>query len=88
MATVKALTGCSFHTHNACPAADRPARPRALTWTPVALLLLLSGLLILLAPIPACAQGPVCTPPPSGMVSWWPGDGAANDLIGGNPGTM
>lgn len=28
-----------------------------------------------------------CTPPPSGMVSWWPGDGNANDLIGTNHGT-
>lgn len=25
---------------------------------------------------------PQCTPPPSGMVSWWPGDGNANDIQG------
>jgi concanavalin A-like lectin/glucanase superfamily protein len=28
-----------------------------------------------------------CTPPPSGMVSWWPGDGNANDIQGSNNGT-
>ncbi len=28
---------------------------------------------------PDCAA---CTPPPSGMVSWWPGDGNANDIQG------
>ena len=29
-----------------------------------------------------------CTSPPSDMVSWWPGDGNANDIIGGNNGTL
>lgn len=29
-----------------------------------------------------------CTQPPSGMVSWSPGDGNANDIIGNNPGTL
>ena len=34
------------------------------------------------------AQTPSCVPPPSGMVSWWPGDGNANDLSGnGNHGS-
>ena len=27
-----------------------------------------------------------CAQPPSGMVGWWPGDGNANDIIGGNNG--
>ncbi len=27
-----------------------------------------------------------CTPPPSGMVAWYPGDGNANDIQGGNNG--
>jgi hypothetical protein len=31
---------------------------------------------------------PSCTPPPTGMVSWWTGDGNANDLIGSNHGTL
>ncbi len=26
--------------------------------------------------------------PPSGLVSWWPGDGHANDIVGGNNGTL
>ena len=31
---------------------------------------------------------PVCTPPPSGMVAWWPGEGNANDIVGTNKGTV
>src|SRR5262249_15829688 len=31
---------------------------------------------------------PPCAPPPVGMVAWWPGDGNANDIIGGNNGTL
>ena len=27
-----------------------------------------------------------CLPPPPGLVSWWPGEGNANDLTGKNPG--
>ena len=30
----------------------------------------------------------VCFPPPAGMVSWWPGDGDATDIQGGNNGTL
>jgi hypothetical protein len=29
-----------------------------------------------------------CTPPPTGMVGWWPGDVNANDIVGGNNGTL
>ena len=29
-----------------------------------------------------------CIVPPPGMVSWWPGDGNTNDLMGGNNGTI
>ena len=28
-----------------------------------------------------------CTPPPSGMINWWPGDGNANDIQSNNNGT-
>ena len=31
---------------------------------------------------------PGCTAPPPNMVSWWPGDGDANDIQGGNDGTL
>ena len=29
-----------------------------------------------------------CVQPPTSMVSWWPGDGDANDLVGTNTGTL
>lgn len=29
-----------------------------------------------------------CVSPPLGMVGWWPGDSNANDIIGGNDGTL
>ncbi len=31
---------------------------------------------------------PSCDAPPSGIVAWWPGQGNANDIIGGNNGTL
>lgn len=31
---------------------------------------------------------PTCVQPPSGMVSWWPGDGNATDIQGANNGTL
>jgi len=33
------------------------------------------------------AQGQQCTPPPSGLVTWYTGDGTANDFVGTNHGT-
>ncbi len=29
-----------------------------------------------------------CVQPPAGLVSWWPGDGNAKDIISGNDGTL
>ena len=29
-----------------------------------------------------------CVVPPLGLVSWWPGDGNANDIVGINPGAL
>ncbi|HKP38466.1 MAG TPA: LamG-like jellyroll fold domain-containing protein [Pyrinomonadaceae bacterium] len=37
--------------------------------------------------IPTPTPTPVCTSPPANMVSWWPGDGHADDIQGGNNGT-
>ena len=34
------------------------------------------------------AQSPSCIVPPSGLVSWWPGDGNANDIHGTNNGIL
>src|SRR5262249_16408719 len=39
-------------------------------------------------PTPTPTPSPTCTPPPPNMVSWWPGDGNANDIQGGNNGTL
>ena len=33
-------------------------------------------------------EPPEPIPPPAGMVSWWPGDGNAIDIVDGNPGTL
>jgi len=56
-------------------------------------LLSLSSLLLLLWPasIRPVAQASVdngCVPAPFGMVSWWPGDGDGNDIIGPHEGTL
>lgn len=40
------------------------------------------------ASAPLTVRCPPCTPAPSGMVAWYPGDGNANDIQGGNHGTM
>src|SRR5438045_1087547 len=29
-----------------------------------------------------------CTPAPTGLIGWWPGDGTANDLLGANNGLL
>jgi hypothetical protein len=29
-----------------------------------------------------------CVPPPAGIVSWWPGEGNANDIVDGNSGVL
>lgn len=34
------------------------------------------------------AAAQTCIQPPGGLVSWWPGDGNANDIRGGNNGTL
>ena len=49
-------------------------------------LLASAALLGLVATNNAVAQ--TCTHPPPGMVSWWPGDGNANDIQGSNNGTL
>jgi len=33
-------------------------------------------------------SGANCVTPPSGLISWWPGDGNADDIVGGNHGTL
>ncbi|GEM_PF-1832259 len=52
----------------------------------------LSGLILLalLTMIPAATAQtpPACVPPPSGLVSWWPGNRDARDRVGSNEGTL
>ena len=45
-------------------------------------------LLIALALCTGALRAQNCVAPPLGLVSWWPGNGDANDLVGGNPGTI
>ena len=47
--------------------------------------LLVSLLLLSLFILPVNAQ---CVAPPSGLVSWWPGDGNALDIAGLNDGSF
>lgn len=44
------------------------------------------AVLCVLRTVPASAQ--VCTVPPSGLLSWWPGGGNADDIVGQNHGTL
>jgi hypothetical protein len=46
------------------------------------------ALLVTSAFAPTGAQTSSCTPPPSGMTSWWPGDGNANDIAGNLSGAL
>ena len=46
----------------------------------------MAGLACLIAPSQAWSAG--CVPPPSGLVSWWPGEGNANDITGTNNGVL
>lgn len=39
-------------------------------------------------PSPTAAADGVCTPPPAGLIGWWPGDGNADDIAGNNDGTL
>jgi len=34
------------------------------------------------------AMAQICVQPPDGLVSWWPGDGHAEDIVGSNHGTL
>jgi len=45
-------------------------------------------LLMMIAALPCSATETACVPPPTGLVSWWPGDGNYNDIVGHNDGTL
>ena len=50
---------------------------------------LILGILVvfMVSTVPA-QSSPTCVQPPASLVSWWSGDGNANDVIGGNHGTL
>jgi len=52
----------------------------------VGTLLTVVFLLPVFAPVEQ-ASAQTCALPPTGLISWWPGDGDANDIVGGNDGT-
>ena len=41
-----------------------------------------------IAPVQGGEVAPSCVTPSSGIVGWWPGEGNANDVIGGDNGTL
>src|SRR5690242_20143067 len=45
-------------------------------------------LLLLVLSFGELAAAQACVQPPAGLTSWWPGDGNANDVVGGNNGTL
>src|SRR6266487_7197793 len=49
---------------------------------------LVGGVIVLILTLSGLAAAQVCVPPPSGLVSWWPGDGNANDIVDGNHGSI
>lgn len=50
--------------------------------------LLLGGAAAALWAMSGTANAQICTPPPPDMVSWWPGDGNAQDIQDSNHGTL
>lgn len=49
---------------------------------------LVVGIVIVTAMFAAHATAQDCLEPPAGLVSWWPGDGNADDISGTNDGTL
>jgi alpha-tubulin suppressor-like RCC1 family protein len=61
---------------------------RSLKFPPVTALLNGTVLLAELAATIVQTHAASCTPPPAGIVGWWPGEGNANDIVGGDNGTL
>lgn len=61
-----------------------PAIPMLRLFSP--LVRCLQPLLCLLVAGTAAGQTPI--PPPPGLIHWWPGDGSAEDIVGGRHGAL
>ena len=61
---------------------------RSLKFPPITALLNGTVLLAALAATIVQTHAASCTPPPAGIVGWWPGEGNANDIVGGDNGTL
>ena len=49
---------------------------------------LLYATLVVSCAIGTIAMAAVCTPPPPGLISWWPAEGTVNDQVGTNNGAL
>jgi hypothetical protein len=49
---------------------------------------IIGTILLVTAPLAGHAVAQDCVEPPAGLVSWWPGDGDADDIVGNNDGTL
>jgi len=56
-----------------------PMRQPSIVW---------GAILLLVFAVMGYASGQPCVPSPAGVVSWWPGDGNAEDIIGGYNGIL
>jgi hypothetical protein len=76
-----------FALQNQWKSKNKGSIVRLNTGTPIVLVSIFC--LLLTWPVSGMSQtGTGCLPPPPGLVSWWPGDGNALDIIGENDGTL
>jgi hypothetical protein len=70
------------HELGAAEPTMRPSTPR------VKSVCHLSWLLTVFCFLSSSASAQTCVQPPTGLVSWWPGDGNADDIVDNNQGTL
>src|ERR1019366_6938442 len=79
-----ALSAKQRHKNNQRPSAMK----KIMKFSPGKLLSTGFVILAALAVAVVSVRGSSCTPPPPGLVSWWPAEGSALDSAGGNNGTL
>jgi Ca2+-binding RTX toxin-like protein len=88
------LTRCSDHALLTTGTPSQPMSTLTVMITPwiwgrtltVTLAALLTGVVLLGSSTSTAA--PTCVAPPAGLVSWWPGEGNAQDIVDGNDGLL